>query len=135
MCIIDFILFFFSSRRRHTRCALVTGVQTCALPIYARHHGKVAVDRELSFGKGGALHGAGMGMCAASVHRNGVTMCPVLRRADARFLFAPQARQRVGVPYADQDPAAQVRGRYVSGSIATPLFLPLSSCPTFKALP
>src|SRR3546814_9403628 len=28
--------FFFSSRRRHTRCALVTGVQTCALPIYRR---------------------------------------------------------------------------------------------------
>src|SRR3546814_2617190 len=28
-----FFLFFFSSRRRHTRCALVTGVQTCALPI------------------------------------------------------------------------------------------------------
>src|SRR3546814_2989372 len=26
--------FFFSSRRRHTICALVTGVQTCALPIY-----------------------------------------------------------------------------------------------------
>src|SRR3546814_8166994 len=28
--------FFFSSRRRHTRCALVTGVQTCALPICCR---------------------------------------------------------------------------------------------------
>src|SRR3546814_3955171 len=28
------IMFFFTSRRRHTRCALVTGVQTCALPIY-----------------------------------------------------------------------------------------------------
>src|SRR3546814_6898711 len=28
-----FYVFFFSSRRRHTRCALVTGVQTCALPI------------------------------------------------------------------------------------------------------
>src|SRR3546814_18349335 len=27
------VVFFFSSRRRHTRCALVTGVQTCALPI------------------------------------------------------------------------------------------------------
>src|SRR3546814_6385017 len=27
------MLFFFSSIRRHTRCALVTGVQTCALPI------------------------------------------------------------------------------------------------------
>src|SRR3546814_3496815 len=28
-------IFFFSSRRRHTICALVTGVQTCALPIFA----------------------------------------------------------------------------------------------------
>src|SRR3546814_2857080 len=28
-------LVVFSSRRRHTRCALVTGVQTCALPIFA----------------------------------------------------------------------------------------------------
>src|SRR3546814_6448612 len=34
MCyIFTFCFFFFSSRRRHTRCALVTGVQTCALPI------------------------------------------------------------------------------------------------------
>src|SRR3546814_10466662 len=29
------LLFVYSSRRRHTRCALVTGVQTCALPIEA----------------------------------------------------------------------------------------------------
>src|SRR3546814_14688674 len=39
---------FFSSRRRHTRCALVTGVQTCALPIWpgppARQPG-AGVDR------------------------------------------------------------------------------------------
>src|SRR3546814_9394970 len=28
-------MLFFSSRRRHTRCALVTGVQTCALPVLA----------------------------------------------------------------------------------------------------
>src|SRR3546814_1607415 len=34
VCVLLF-LFFFSSRRRHTRCALVTGVQTCALPISA----------------------------------------------------------------------------------------------------
>src|SRR3546814_10767493 len=37
-CFLLFILcvlsFFFSSRRRHTSCALVTGVQTCALPIF-----------------------------------------------------------------------------------------------------
>src|SRR3546814_5140804 len=31
-------IFFFSSRRRHTRCALVTGVQTCALPISPDMH-------------------------------------------------------------------------------------------------
>src|SRR3546814_2944989 len=31
--------FFFSSRRRHTRCALVTGVQTCALPISEEDRG------------------------------------------------------------------------------------------------
>src|SRR3546814_5434418 len=32
------VVFFFSSRRRHTRCALVTGVQTCALPILPRRY-------------------------------------------------------------------------------------------------
>src|SRR3546814_9820384 len=32
-----YLYFFFSSRRRHTRCALVTGVQTCALPISSPH--------------------------------------------------------------------------------------------------
>src|SRR3546814_2245320 len=31
------VFLFFSSRRRHTRCALVTGVQTCALPICSGH--------------------------------------------------------------------------------------------------
>src|SRR3546814_3379332 len=36
-CIMLFLYFFFSSRRRHTRCALVTGVQTCALPICIQH--------------------------------------------------------------------------------------------------
>src|SRR3546814_11205481 len=41
-------VFFFSSRRRHTRCALVTGVQTCALPIF----GHIDLDT-LSLGEGG----------------------------------------------------------------------------------
>src|SRR3546814_17831188 len=43
--------FFFSSRRRHTRCALVTGVQTCALPI-SQCAGDV-IDQ--------CLHGIGIG--------------------------------------------------------------------------
>src|SRR3546814_46550 len=33
MWMMNFCFFFFLSRRRHTRCALVTGFQTCALPI------------------------------------------------------------------------------------------------------
>src|SRR3546814_6569436 len=33
-------MFFLSSRRRMTSCALVTGVQTCALPIYSLHSAK-----------------------------------------------------------------------------------------------
>src|SRR3546814_3737691 len=36
------LIFFFSSRRRHTRCALVTGVQTCALPIFLNQPGQFA---------------------------------------------------------------------------------------------
>src|SRR3546814_10038970 len=40
---------FFSSRRRHTRCALGTGVQTCALPIF---------DHDLGRGDRHALAGA-----------------------------------------------------------------------------
>src|SRR3546814_4224821 len=44
-------IFFFSSRRRHTRCALVTGVQTCALPIsfaanLARAKGRLDAEHE-----------------------------------------------------------------------------------------
>src|SRR3546814_8796234 len=51
-----FCFFFFSSRRRHTRCALVTGVQTCALPICsdegqrARLVDQVAGDRAVRAG-------------------------------------------------------------------------------------
>src|SRR3546814_10889917 len=53
LCFFLSVLFlFFSSRRRHTRCALVTGVQTCALPISVqilagaghRHHARTSDD-------------------------------------------------------------------------------------------
>src|SRR3546814_10129355 len=42
----DFQGFFFASRRRHTRCALVTGVQTCALPISREHATAIRYLRE-----------------------------------------------------------------------------------------
>src|SRR3546814_6473927 len=44
MCL--YVGFVFSSRRRHTRCALVTGVQTCALPISARRIGNIQPNEE-----------------------------------------------------------------------------------------
>src|SRR3546814_10752860 len=40
--------FFFSNRRRHTRCALVTGVQTCALPISLMEKGVTFGSNELT---------------------------------------------------------------------------------------
>src|SRR3546814_514743 len=44
--VLCFLLFvFFSSSRRHTRCALVTGVQTCDLPIF--YAGRVVVDKNI----------------------------------------------------------------------------------------
>src|SRR3546814_3716740 len=41
------IFFLLSSRRRHTRCALVTGVQTCALPIYRKMTAQEALEMGL----------------------------------------------------------------------------------------
>src|SRR3546814_18756833 len=49
------ICVFFSSRRRHTRCALVTGVQTWALPIYSglpAGLGRAAVEGRLAASAG-----------------------------------------------------------------------------------
>src|SRR3546814_8550904 len=46
------LCFFFSSRRRQTRCALVTGVQTCALPICFHHTG---YQHQLEHAVNGAL--------------------------------------------------------------------------------
>src|SRR3546814_13932557 len=47
MCGCESKLIFFSSRRRQTRCALVTGVQTCALPIWPNRLFHLRVDRYL----------------------------------------------------------------------------------------
>src|SRR3546814_4524755 len=54
------IVFFFSSRRRHTRCALVTGVQTCALPISS---GSTGQPKGARLGAAQIMH-----TCAALLH-------------------------------------------------------------------
>src|SRR3546814_3483516 len=54
------VVFFLSSRRRHTRCALVTGVQTCALPILLMQkmvEANVLPDAERWVGGSGAAGG------------------------------------------------------------------------------
>src|SRR3546814_10714833 len=55
------LFLFFSSRRRHTRCALVTGVQTCALPISLTVFAIVIVMNAVNFIDG--LDGLVAGVC------------------------------------------------------------------------
>src|SRR3546814_1860072 len=59
-------LFFFSSRRRHTRCALVTGVQTCSLPISLHRGGWLASAQLADRGN-------------SSPHRKAFRRYPILR--------------------------------------------------------
>src|SRR3546814_14687993 len=63
--------FFVSSRRRHTRCGLVTGVQTCALPIYIWLLGQgdaYQVESARAALTGGGLLGVGPGSGVANFH-------------------------------------------------------------------
>src|SRR3546814_2701336 len=73
----EFVVIFFSSRRRHTRCALVTGVQTCALPILdlAVHgsdrlqHALAEITRLVAIAQFHRLMGAGRGARGRSEER------------------------------------------------------------------
>src|SRR3546814_9261067 len=75
------ILFFFSSRRRHTRCALVTGVQTCALPICLRHHVGQGTPRLRRISRSRFL---------VRNSRTGAVSCQCIQ---------PEPQRRCGVPY------------------------------------
>src|SRR3546814_18812452 len=71
---------FVSSRERHTRCALVTGVQTCALPISAPRHAQPSLrqrarDRRWSWGH-------------TSVHHPGRTAAAIAEQARTEALIA-----------------------------------------------
>src|SRR3546814_918767 len=69
------LFFFFASRRRHTRCALVTGVQTCALPISSVRTAGARPDdlgrdagavRAPPLDRGTASRGGARGSCAGA---------------------------------------------------------------------
>src|SRR3546814_4896643 len=88
MKIVNMMCFFFSSRRRHTRCALVTGVQTCALPIYtnttptpAPQRAGQPVDPIKTAGHIAAARVAAITSNQEGVHRNMEAMTEDLRRA------------------------------------------------------
>jgi hypothetical protein len=68
--------FFFSSRRRHTRSMWVTGVQTCALPIYCMRAVPVTPQQVMFTvcGQCPSLHAEGLKVC--------VLLCLVLYTGD-----------------------------------------------------
>src|SRR3546814_157638 len=71
-------LFFFSSRRRNTSCALVTGVQTCALPIWVIKFVTKQPDTEtFSFGSKQELSSVAHGELGFSLRAN--TNIPLAR--------------------------------------------------------
>src|SRR5881296_1246263 len=64
MLVVFLLLFFFSSRRRHTRCCCVTGVQTCALPIWERTAARAQCGPAIG---GGVGYARGSGAASAGV--------------------------------------------------------------------
>src|SRR3546814_5864480 len=84
-------MFFFSSRRRHTRCALVTGVQTCALPICPREAAHRTMD-EVS----GALIAIGLVLVAVFVPTAFVPDIPGIFYQQFAVTIARSEERRVG---------------------------------------
>src|SRR3546814_2886664 len=88
--VIEFCFVFVSSRRLHTRCALVTGVQTCALPIY------LALSRA-----GGTLRAGSRGCCT------------IEDAMDAR-----RAADRLGIPFYVWDFSERFRDDVIDDFVA-----------------
>src|SRR3546814_12404687 len=105
--------FFFASRRRHTRCALVTGVQTCALPIYSQAPFAALLGRRPR----DAAHGRRAEPAAASVLGSRSPEAPA--RADAGI----DPRGRGGAGRDTERSAAGGRGlSHDRGALPTPRF-------------
>src|SRR3546814_7243700 len=87
-------LFFFSSMRRHTRCALVTGVQTCALPIWRN-----LCLRELSLQRAdpllGPIHAEGLHAILPINSVVGGCLLPPLRLRSKAEIGRASCRERV----------------------------------------
>src|SRR3546814_10104663 len=82
----SFYVFFFSSRSRHTMCALVTGVQTCALPICAI---KMAIQYHRRRGEGQRLRIVGREKGYHGVNFAGWSVGGMVRNRDMFGLGMP----------------------------------------------
>src|SRR3546814_3961247 len=103
-------LFIFSSRRRHTRCALVTGVQTCALPIC-----KIMIFRGLT--NPDAPRHAQHSMILVPMDTPGVKVLrplPVFGYDDAPHGHAEVLLENVRVPYENRSAERRVGKESVS---------------------
>src|SRR3546814_10458699 len=107
--------FFLSSRRRHTRCALVTGVQTCALPIYAtpeqiaewrKEQGipEKPEDYDLKFDNGLVIGEADKPLVAAFLKASHATnVTPAQAKAQIASYYAIQEQQQAARAEKDED--------------------------------
>src|SRR3546814_19739124 len=91
------VVFYFSSSRRHTRCALVTGVQTCALPICLQHGELMGVRPTALMGEPALEQGRQQGIGGRE------------RQRPERLPWGRQRRRRAG-----QDRKRVVEGKRVS---------------------
>src|SRR3546814_12012365 len=112
------IVFFFSSRRRHTRCALVTGVQTCALPIssglfsFVLKGGDEAARAKLIDG----LEHFGIGYSWGGFESLALPVDPAKLRTATRVEYeGPMVRLHIGLEDTDDLIADLARKSVVSG--------------------
>src|SRR3546814_16959315 len=107
------VSFVFSSRRRHTRCALVTGVQTCALPILtdAVQVQVARVDLEARRIEFRLVKGTGFKALKASIEPEPSTERKVKRAASAKpaALKGTTSRQRRAAAKRGAKPAAPTK--------------------------
>src|SRR3546814_5769163 len=87
ICVLGSVVVFFSSRRRHTRCALVTGVQTCALPISSGNSPNVVKAVE-------AAHARGLQVIAMT-GKVGGAMAQMLRDGDVELRAVSSVTARI----------------------------------------
>src|SRR3546814_2931741 len=128
------VMFFFSSRRRHTRCALVTGVQTCALPILKPIllDGKSFTQRQLA----GIAYGAPVELSADAlrdVARAAEFLAEQVRREEPIYGvstgFGSNADKLLGAhPLRDELPGAAPSGRSLHEELQTNLIVTHAVC-------